>query len=92
VSWQTSLLTAKDAVKDVALTALGGYAIWSQIFRNNPNGLVIGAGLALTVPKIAGHVRALLPSPGDGDSLPSTPQPQLLPSPVSAEETSDGDE
>jgi hypothetical protein len=82
----------KDMLKDVALTALGMVAIWSQIFRANPNGYVLGAGLALTVPTIAGHVRALLPGPGDGPSSESTRQPQLLPSPTSPEEVSTGNE
>ena len=92
MSWQTSLLTIKDAVKDLALTALGGFAIWSQLSRQSPSGLVLGAGLALTVPNIAVHVRALLPSsPGGGESSESTPQPQLLPSPTSPEEVPTGE-
>jgi hypothetical protein len=74
MTWRTSLLTVRDVVKDVVLTSLGVVAIWSQIFSPRPNPYVIGAGLALTVPSTAGHIRALLaPGPGDGESSESTP-------------------
>jgi hypothetical protein len=85
VTWRTSLLTVKDVVKDVVLTGIGCVAVWSQIFRASPNPYVIMAGLVLTAPNTAAHVRALLaPGPGDGDSSLSTPppppqQPQSLP-------------
>lgn len=92
MSWRTSLLTVKDVVKDVVLTSLGVVAIWSQIFSPKPNGYVLGAGLALTVPTIAGHVRGLLPGPGDGASSPSTPASQPPPSPTSQREGSAGHE
>ena len=81
MTWRTSLLTVKDVVKDVVLTSLGVVAIWSQIFSAKPNLYVLGAGLALTVPSTASHVRALLaPGPGDGESSASTPPQQQRPS------------
>lgn len=72
--------------KDLILTGLGMLAIYSQIFSPHPNGLLLGVGLALTVPSIADHVRALLPSSGGGSggsSSPSLPpgtsRPRALP-------------
>ena len=60
-------------VKDVVLTSVGVVAIWSQIFSPRPHPYIILAGLALTVPSTAGHVRALLaPGPGDGESSESS--------------------
>ena len=61
-------------LKDVLLTGTGLGVILSQIFSPAPNGLLLGTGLALTVPTIADHVRALLPS-GAGASSSSSPQP-----------------
>lgn len=60
-------------VKDIALTGTGLFVILSQTFSPRPNGVLLGAGLALTVPTVWEHVKALLPSsgdpgPGDGDS------------------------
>jgi hypothetical protein len=66
-------------LKDIGLTILGAFAIESQIRSPHPNGLVIGAGLALTVPDVARKVRALLPGPGDGE--PSEPEPPTSGSP-----------
>lgn len=60
-------------LKDVLLTGTGLGVILSQIFSATPNGLLLGTGLALTVPTIADHVRALLPSPGERGSSPSSP-------------------
>ena len=60
-------------IKDVLLTGLGVVTIWSQIRSAHPDGLLIGAGLALTVPSVAEHVRALLPGPGASPTLPSSP-------------------
>ena len=77
-------------LKDIVLTGLGVAAILSQIFSLHPSGLVLGTGLALTVPSVASHVKALLPGPGDGESSgsPSPPSPQ--PSSPSAREESAG--
>lgn len=77
--------------KDIALTGLGMLAIYSQIRSVHPNGLILGAGLALTVPTIAQHVRALLPGPGDGPSSAPPSQPTLPPSSSSQTGDSGGD-
>ena len=92
MTWRTSLLTIRDVIKDVVLTSLGVVAIWSQIFSAKPNLYVLGAGLALTVPSTASHVRALLaPGPGDGASSESTPPRPPQPSQPSSREVSGGE-
>jgi hypothetical protein len=78
-------------IKDVLLTGLGMFAIYSQLFRQHPDGLILGAGLALTVPSIASHVRALLPGPGDGDSSPPPPPAAAPPPAPSSGEVSTGE-
>jgi hypothetical protein len=78
-------------LKDIVLTGLGVAAILSQILSLRPNGLVLGTGLALTVPSVASHVRALLPGPGDGDSSESRSPPSPPPSSPSAREESAGE-
>ena len=71
-------------LKDILLTGTGVGLMLSQIFSAHPSGLLLGTALALTVPSIADHVRALLPSAGgDGESSPSTSQSRPLPSPGS---------
>jgi hypothetical protein len=45
-------------------------AIYTQIFSSRPNGLILGTGLALTVPSVAEHVKALLPTSGGAPSSP----------------------
>lgn len=62
-------------LKDVLLTGTGVVIIYLQAFSLHPDGLVLGTGLALTVPSIAEHVKALLPSSGGGPSSPSSPPP-----------------
>lgn len=62
-------------LKDGLLTGLGMVAIYTQIFSAHPSGLILGAGLALTVPSVADHVKALLPGPGGGVSSPRSPEP-----------------
>ena len=67
-------------LKEVGLTVLGAACIGTQIFSSHPNGLLIGAGLALTVPDTARAVKALLPGGGEsegggGESSPSPPAP-----------------
>lgn len=71
-------------LKDIVLTGLGVAAILSQIFSQHPAGLVLGTGLALTVPSVASHVKALLPGPGDGESSESPSPPRQPASPPSA--------
>lgn len=51
----------KRILKDVLLTGLGMYAIWRGI-QPPDNVFAIGAGLTLTVPSTAAHLKALLPS------------------------------
>jgi hypothetical protein len=53
-------------MKDILLTGLGIIAIWSQIRLPHPNGLVLGTGLALCVPTVWQHVKALLPGGTEG--------------------------
>ena len=48
-------------IRDVAITGSGLGVIWSQVLSLHPSGLLLGTGLALTVPSVAAHVRALLP-------------------------------
>jgi hypothetical protein len=60
-------------LKDVLLTGLGMVAIYTQVVSSHPNGLVLGTGLALTVPSVAEHVKALLPGSGAADSSHSSP-------------------
>jgi hypothetical protein len=78
-------------LKDIVLTGLGVAAILSQIFSLHPSGLVLGTGLALTVPSVASHVKALLPGPGDGESSPSPSPPKQPPSQPSSPGGSGGE-
>jgi hypothetical protein len=61
-------------LKDVILTGTGVLIVLSQTLEaalgQSPSALIIGAGLALTVPSIADHVKALLP--GDTGSTTSS--------------------
>jgi hypothetical protein len=77
-------------LKDVLLTGTGLVVILAQVFSPRPDGLLLGTGLALTVPTIAEHVKALLPSSGAPSSEPpsrSTPPG----SPPSSREGSTGE-
>jgi hypothetical protein len=49
------------------VTGTGLAVIWRQVYSPHPSGLLLGTGLALTVPSVAAHVRALLPG-GEQDS------------------------
>ncbi len=60
-------------LREAGLTALGMLAIYTQIFSPKPNGLILGTGLALTVPSVAAHVKALLPSAGESESSEQQP-------------------
>lgn len=53
-------------VRDIAVTGTGLAVIWSQVYSQRPSGLLLGTGLALTVPSVAAHVRALLPGGESG--------------------------
>jgi hypothetical protein len=84
--WKTSWLL----VKDVGLTGTGIFVIVTQAFSAKPNGLLLGTGLALTVPSTWEHIKALLPSSGDGSgssgdgpSSEQSPSRGELPSPPS---------
>lgn len=67
-------------IKDVIFTGTGVFAITWEVLSAHPSGLVLGTGLALTVPSVAEHVKALLPSSGGGGSSPSSPPPGAPPS------------
>jgi hypothetical protein len=77
-------------IKDVVFTGTGVFAITWEVLSAHPNGLVLGTGLALTVPSVAEHVKALLPSSGGGGSLPSSQPPTEPPSPSSPPGASSG--
>ena len=84
VRWKTSW----PLLKDVGLTGTGIFVILWETFSGRPNGLLLGIGLALTVPSTWDHIKALMPSSGgpsgDGSSSPSLPpggsSPSLPPS------------
>jgi hypothetical protein len=78
-------------LKDILLTGTGVAVIFSQVLSAHPDGLLLGTGLALTVPTIADHVKALLPSSGGGGSSPSSPPPTPRPSQPSQREGSTGE-
>lgn len=78
-------------IRDVLITGTGLVVIFSQVLSVQPSGLLLGTGLALTVPTIADHVRALLPSGGGGESSPSSRPPTPPPSQPSPEEVSAGE-
>lgn len=65
--------------KDVCLTGVGVFVILLQALSTHPSGLLLGTGLALTVPSVAEHVKALLPSSGGGSSSESSPPPGSSP-------------
>ena len=66
-------------IKDVVLTGTGVFVITFEVLNAHPNGLLLGTGLALTVPSTWEHVKALLPSSGGGSS--SEPSPSQTPPP-----------
>jgi hypothetical protein len=67
------------------VTGTGLTIIWRQVLYSplHPSGLLLGTGLALTVPSVAAHLRALLPAAG-GESESSPPSPPPLPPPSSS--------
>ena len=67
------------------ITGTGLVIIWRQVLYASlhPSGLLLGTGLALTVPSVAAHVRALLPaSGGESESSPPSPPPAPPRSPL----------
>lgn len=82
-----------QAIRDVVLTCTGIFCIISQILARDPSGLLLGTGLALTVPSVAEHIKALLPSPaGAGHSSGRSSPPTRPPSPGSQQEASAGEQ
>ena len=71
----------RDLVRDVALTGVGVFLILKQGTSAHPSGLALGAGLALTVPSVAVHLKALLPEYGGGSSSESSEPPGSPPPP-----------
>jgi hypothetical protein len=67
-------------LRDIALTGTGMAVIVVQVFSKHPDGLLLGTALALTVPSVAEHVKALLPSSGGPDSSPPSLPPGSPPS------------
>ena len=67
---------AWEVIRDVAITGTGLVIIWRQVLYSpqNPSAILLGTGLALTVPSVAAHVKGLLPDSG-GDSASSPPSP-----------------
>jgi hypothetical protein len=65
-----------EVVRDVLVTGTGLVIIWRQVLYASlhPSGILLGTGLALTVPSVAAHLRALLPAAG-GESESSPPSP-----------------
>jgi len=60
-------------VKDIFLTGTGMVLVLSQVFADNPSDVILAAGLALTVPSVAGHAKMLLTGSGDGPFSPPSP-------------------
>lgn len=86
------LHAAWELIRDIAVTGTGLIIIWRQVLYSSlhPSGLLLGTGLALTVPSVAAHVRALLPggevghgeassesAPPNGGHGPSSPPSRL---------------
>ena len=78
--------TAWPLIKDVVFTGTGVFAIMFEVLSQHPNGLVLGTGLALTVPSVADHVKALLPSSGGSSSSPPPAAPTRQQPPPSSRE------
>ena len=77
--------------KDILLTGTGLFVIVLQALSSHPNGLLLGTGLALTVPSTWDHIKALIPTSGDGSSSSSSESGGSLPPPSSPEEVSGGE-
>jgi hypothetical protein len=88
VRWATLV----PLLKDLVLSGTGVFAILYEVLNAHPNGLVLGTGLALTVPSVADHVKALLPSSGGGSSSEPSPSQTPPPSPPSSRNGRTGSE
>jgi len=88
VCWSVRWDVIWAAGKDVLLTGTGIILIISQVFASSPSDVLLATGLALTVPSVASHARALLSgsTPGRGpSSSPPSPPPGSSPSGSSSE-------
>lgn len=80
MSWSVRWDVAWTAAKDVLLTGTGIVLILSQVFASSPSDILLATGLALTVPSVASHAKALLSGPGGAPSSPPSPPPGSSPS------------
>jgi hypothetical protein len=62
-------------LRDILLTGTGMFVILSQVFSPDPKDSLLVTGLALTVPAVAAHSKALLSRPGHTEG-PSSPPPR----------------
>jgi hypothetical protein len=86
VNWLEKLW--RNLLRDVVLTGVGVFLILRQGLSAHPSGLTLGAGLALTVPSVAAHLKALLPEYGEGSSSESSPPPGSSPASSTSREAS----
>jgi hypothetical protein len=82
VHWKASW----PLIKDVGLTGTGIFVIVLEAFSAHPSGLLLGTGLALTVPSTWDHIRALMPSSGGGSSSEPSQVPGSSPSQLPSRE------
>jgi hypothetical protein len=76
-------------LRDTVVTGTGILVIFSQVLALHPDGLLLGTGLALTVPSVAEHVKALLPSSGGQGTSPASPPHGQQPSSPHGEDSAD---
>jgi hypothetical protein len=79
-----------EILKDILLTGTGIAVILSQVLSPHPSDVLLATGLALTVPSVGAHVKALLTARGGGASSPPAPAPGSPPS--SSSQPGAGDE
>jgi hypothetical protein len=92
----TSWIKWWPLARDILLTGTGMGVIIMQVFSRHPSTPLLWTGLALTVPSVVEHVKALLPASPAPDtspsSLPSGESPSSTsPSRQQAEEASSGE-
>lgn len=82
-------------LRDILLTGTGMLVIILQVFSMHPSTPLLWTGLALTVPSVVEHVKALLPTSAAPDTSPSSLPAGESPSSTSpsrqAEEASPGE-